>query len=241
MSLIKEEFEPDVKLLEGQLRHWFGIDQLRPVQGIAMLIGLIPDDKVVAAISDWGNNKSRDDEILDYNIKLLNGDEINSWPKSDHPGDDRIEAASRFSNLVEQHSQIKHYWLSGDHPAHPPLSYFIEWARSKGIKPDWVPIAVELGLIPGVTSVNDDMHTESQVRGTYSTKWLGIQLAAIGEFFNPRRNPDAKKDEVVDWINDQAVNAGLTASNNIAETIFTIIKPENHDPKKKRGEPRRTS
>ena len=69
---------------------------------------------------------------------------------------------------------------------------------------------------------------------TYSTKWLEIQQAAIAQFFNPRRNPDAKKEEVISWINLQAVNAGLGESNNIASTIFTIIKPENHDPKKKR-------
>ena len=72
---------------------------------------------------------------------------------------------------------------------------------------------------------------------SYSTKWLEIQQAAIAQFFNPRRNPDAKKNEVIGWINLQAVNVGLGESNNIASTIFTIIKPENHDPKKKRAEP----
>lgn len=72
---------------------------------------------------------------------------------------------------------------------------------------------------------------------TYSTKWLEIQQAAITQFFNPRRNPDAKKEEVISWINSRAANSGLVESNNIASTIFTIIKPENHDPKKKRVEP----
>jgi hypothetical protein len=71
----------------------------------------------------------------------------------------------------------------------------------------------------------------------YSTRWLTIQDAAIAQFFNPRRNPDSKSDEVIKWINAEAAKTGLKESQNIAEAIFTIIKPENHDPKKKRDEP----
>jgi hypothetical protein len=79
--------------------------------------------------------------------------------------------------------------------------------------------------------------TLNENAANYSTKWLNIQEAAIAQFFNPRRNPDAKKEAVIEWINLQAVSAGLGESNNTASTIFTIIKPENHDPKKKRVEP----
>lgn len=71
----------------------------------------------------------------------------------------------------------------------------------------------------------------------YSTPWLDLINAATKEFFNPRRNPDAKRDEVIEWLKQQAIKSGLPDSGNIASAIFTIIKPENHDPKKKRVEP----
>lgn len=114
-------------------------------------------------------------------------------------------------------------------------AYFIEWALSKRFRPDWLDWAIVRGLYtPKQETVTDK---PLQSLPNYSTKWLEIQQAAIAQFFNPRRNPDAKKDEVIEWINTQAVSAGLGESNNIASTIFTIIKPENHDPKKKRCEP----
>lgn len=69
----------------------------------------------------------------------------------------------------------------------------------------------------------------------YSTPVLAVLNAAITEFFEPRRNPDAKREEVVKWIKSKMLDAGLADSDNIAAAIFTIIKPENHDPKKRRG------
>ncbi len=69
----------------------------------------------------------------------------------------------------------------------------------------------------------------------YSTDLISILNAAIAEFFEPRRNVDARKDEVVEWIKSKMVAAGLVGSDNIAEAMFTIIKPEDHDPRKRRG------
>ncbi len=116
--------------------------------------------------------------------------------------------------------------------------YFIEWALSKNLRIDWLDWAIERGLyIPKQEAAQPAQTTSAPA---YSTHWLTIQNAAIAQFFNPRRNPDAKKEEVIEWINTQAVGAGLGESNNIASTIFTIIKPENHDPKKKRVEPQKT-
>jgi hypothetical protein len=80
-------------------------------------------------------------------------------------------------------------------------------------------------------------YLENNNASNYSTKWLEIMKAAISEFFDPRRNPDAKKDEVIAWINAKAVKAKLGESTSVASTIFTIIKPEHHNPKKERVEP----
>lgn len=69
---------------------------------------------------------------------------------------------------------------------------------------------------------------------TYSTNWLEIIDAAIAEFFSPRPSVDAKKEVVVEWINNQAIHAGLQESDRIAEAIFTIIKPSDHNPRRRR-------
>lgn len=68
----------------------------------------------------------------------------------------------------------------------------------------------------------------------YSTQWLEVIQAAIAEFFTPRRNPDAKREEVVEWIKSYAASSGLADSENIAQAIFTIIKPTDHNPRKRR-------
>ena len=75
----------------------------------------------------------------------------------------------------------------------------------------------------------------SFANSSYSTSWLVIQWAAVEKFFKERGSVDAKKEEVVEWIIEEAGNAGLSGSKNIAEAIFTIIKPSDHDPRKRRG------
>lgn len=68
----------------------------------------------------------------------------------------------------------------------------------------------------------------------YSTPIMDVMREAVAEFFEPRRSVDPKKAEVVDWVHGRLGEKGL-ASNNIAEAIFTIIKPDDHDPRKRRG------
>lgn len=69
----------------------------------------------------------------------------------------------------------------------------------------------------------------------YSTPSLDILREAIAEFFEPRRDPDAKREEVVEWINKRFEERGLKPTDNIARAIFTIIKPSDHDPRSRRG------
>ena len=112
--------------------------------------------------------------------------------------------------------------------------YIIQWALSKGFRPDWLDWAIEHDLYTLKQETEIPCHAETSP--AYSTSWLSIQQAAIVEFFNPRRKPDAKRDEIVEWINKKAKAAGLSGSDNIAKAIFTIIKPSDHDPKNKRVE-----
>jgi hypothetical protein len=67
------------------------------------------------------------------------------------------------------------------------------------------------------------------------TKWLIILGEAINTHFSKDRARDPKKNVVVEWIKAEAVKNGINPSDNIANAIFTIIKPEDHNPKKKRG------
>jgi len=73
------------------------------------------------------------------------------------------------------------------------------------------------------------------VKQQYPTPLLQMLNAAIAEFFEPRRNVDAKKGEVVEWIKSKMIASGMADSDNIAAAIFTIIKPADHDPRKRRG------
>jgi hypothetical protein len=70
---------------------------------------------------------------------------------------------------------------------------------------------------------------------TYITPWLTLLERAKIEHFPDNRNIDPKKDVVTDWILQEAYKLGINPSEHIANAIFTIIKPENHNPKKKRG------
>ena len=142
-------------------------------------------------------------------------------------------AEEERAEMEKNANRLHKFWINAGHinDPHPP-QFFIEWALSKRIRPAWLDWAIERGLYTPKQET-----AQIATAPDYSTAWLIIQQAAINEFFNPRRNPDAKKEEVTDWIKEQSVAAGLPDSQNVASTIFTIIKPENHDPKKKRVEP----
>ncbi len=240
---------PDMNVLKRNLEHWFKFDNLSIEQGIAMLVGVEPVDETINALKNWYSDESL--EFIKFGIPLLNGDIIGGQENRDfkirHSDVIRNEdydylrfiiqvEQNRFRPFVYQYDRLLQYWNSGNDSATASPTKFVEWSLSKNFRPAWLDNAIDFGLytleqksIAKIPNVNNF--------STYSTKWLEIQQAAIDEFFNPRRNPDAKKEEVIAWINTQAVKSGLVESNNIAKTIFTIIKPENHDPKKKRIEP----
>lgn len=98
-----------------------------------------------------------------------------------------------------------------------------------------VPAADLLALSPAKTTPHSKSGVACLHDAAYSTPYIAIMNAAIAEFFAPRRNVDAAKPEVAAWVMKQMEISGITPSNNIAEAIFTIIKPFDHDPRKRRG------
>lgn len=71
-------------------------------------------------------------------------------------------------------------------------------------------------------------------RSTYKTPYLEVMDMAIKNFFLPRREVDAKSDEIVEWIASRLSSVGLEGSKRIAHAMFTIIKPADHNPRKRR-------
>lgn len=167
MSLIAKGFEPDINVLKGKLLHWFSIRHIRPEQGIALLIGLDPDDKCIEAIVDWGKDKYNDDCFLGWGASLLDGGEISLHPHPDEVSDrecihqferDHFTelARTRFAVFVLKYSQLHQCWDSDHHPKPTPLSHFVEWARLNGFSPYWKYVAIELEKISEESSVNDN-------------------------------------------------------------------------------------
>lgn len=88
--------------------------------------------------------------------------------------------------------------------------------------------------------ISDDIidgfkNKELIVQSNYTTDLLGILNLTINEFFNPRRSVDAKKDEITEWIKTKGKELKINVSDNVADSIFTIIKPNDHNPKIKRA------
>lgn len=250
MNLTANKLARNEEVLKSRLRHWFRFDHLRPAQGIALLLCFALDNEDERDVVDWGDNNEV--RILRLGVPLLNGNKMCSWlelePNEECAQLDAIDCTQQdqylfsrehsrtiFGISVQQHRRLLQYWASGKHPELTPLKYFIEWARKKGVTPEWTATAAGLGLLQEETLISDGNQLENIP--AYSAGWLTIQQAAIAHFFNPRHDYDAKRDEVVEWIKQRAKEVGLLDSDNVARSMFTIIKPANHNPKKKRVEP----
>jgi len=71
--------------------------------------------------------------------------------------------------------------------------------------------------------------------GYYTTPFLDIMKAAIDQFYSIRKAVDPKKEDVTGWLKEAAVELDVALSDNVADAMFTIIKPIDHNPKRRRG------
>ena len=153
--------------------------------------------------------------------------------------DFKIKGRRNIQALLEiDHFYLKRFSENSDQEREydTPRAY-IDWALSKRMRPLWLDWAIEHKLyVPKQESIQEKIET-ANVDTIYSTKWLEVQQAAIAEFFSPRRDTDAKKEDVILWIEAKAKELKITAPNRIATSIFTIIKPEDHSPRKRRVAP----
>lgn len=92
---------------------------------------------------------------------------------------------------------------------------------------------LELGLIE---PFNRDLVINNPAsQNPYSTDLMNILNLAVNKFFNPRQKVDPKKDEITEWLKAKGKELNVNVSDNVADAIFTIIKPNDHNPKIKRA------
>ena len=111
------------------------------------------------------------------------------------------------------------------------LVIFAKWATTIG----WE-IPPKLESI-GHKYVDDVVNVETLPQVAYTTDLLDILNLAVIEFFNPRHDVDAKAENIYEWLEIKGKEKKIDISENIAHAMFTIIKPHNHNPKKRRVEP----
>ena len=153
--------------------------------------------------------------------------------------DFKIKGLRNIQTQLEiNHFNLKAFSVNSDQKRkYDTPGAYIEWALSKQFKPLWLDWAIEHKLYEPKQEASQNMTGTITHATNYSTKWLEIQQAAIAEFFSPRHEVDAKRDEVISWIETKAEELKITAPNRIATSIFTIIKPEDHSPRKRRVAP----
>lgn len=241
MSILPIEYEPNIDAAKAYLIHWFKFDHLRPEQGIALLIGVVPVDENIAALVEFGKNYSSDRKTLESGVPLINGNNIGGSPlPEDNPicghtslsQDELEDALTRLQFYASKYDDLFKIWKSGSHPDCTPPLYFLKWALAKKTKIDWLGWAIELGLY----SQNQEAFKAAKDQPLpYTTPLMEIQKAAIAEFFYPPHSYDAKQEDFVAWVIQKGVDTNTSVSKNIAEAMFTIIKPLNHSTKNKKG------
>lgn len=86
-------------------------------------------------------------------------------------------------------------------------------------------------------SLDVRQNSEDQMKGIprsgHSTPWLRVIDAAIEEFYPDQNSVDPKRDVVIKWIEERAINEGIDSPSSIAKSVFTIIKRDNHNPRTK--------
>jgi len=156
--------------------------------------------------------------------------EIWTLSKENYSDDVDGDITKGFQNEIGRLWEI---WTSGDHQNPNPPSYYIEWALSKNIKIHWLEYAIEKGLYKS----SENKSSASTIEPSYETELLKLLNLAVSQFFNPRKPLDAKQEEVTQWLKNKGQELDVYVSDNVAEAIFTIIKPKDHNPKIKRVQP----
>ena len=108
---------------------------------------------------------------------------------------------------------------------------WIDRALAKKIFIPWLDIAIQNDFYKPETKSTQ----LEKPKDIYNTDLLDILNQAANQFFSPRKNLDAKKDEVTEWIINKGKEKKIEVAAHVAGVMFTIIKPNDHNPKIKRA------
>jgi len=112
-------------------------DHLYKDVGLAILIGVNPNRENLDMLIAYGGRRYLDREVDHYSpfkgIQMLDGCYLGLLELGAPEGG----AEQEFEQLVSRFDLYLDYWNSGSHPERTPLSYFVDWARLKGVLPDW--------------------------------------------------------------------------------------------------------
>lgn len=207
---------------EGRLWFWLRLDYWYFHDACLLIADIDPHSLVVDE-----NNKF----VTAANLKGV----IYDYLSDDHGF--AIESEIILSEYQDTYNNLQK-WLNPNSPSNYPPNYWIDLAISKKIQIPWLDFAIEMGFCE--TPKTKALSTNSgkkNMPSNYTTDLMSILNQAVDEFFNPRKVQDAKQEEVIEWIIDKGKELEIVISKNIAEAIFTIVKPHDHNPKIKRPEP----
>ena len=239
---------PDAEHLKMRLQHCFNFDHLSPTQGIAILVGIEPNAANIKYLSNFYNQPD-ELKLFEKGIQLLDGVLIGSDPiifiETEQDGSVQVtregdireisnqehrerlqDARNRFVDYASLNNKLFKYWNSGMHPDVTPLSYFIEWAKSKEFTPTWLDCAIEVGLYtPKLkTELLEQSVTEKPLETTERNTLLTI-IAALCNYSDIDINTRGTATQIAIYtddigapVSDDAIRSVLRKINSALET-----------------------
>lgn len=215
-------YDVNVKGKEGRLWFWLRLDYWYFNDACLLIADIDPHSLVVDE-----NNKF----VTAANLK----GEVYDYLSNDHGF--AIESEIILSEYQDKYNSLQK-WLNPNNLNNYPLNYWIDLAISKKIQIPWLDFAIEMGFFEAPkTKTLLANSTKKVISSNYTTDLMSILNQAADEFFNPRKIQDAKQEEVSEWIKNKGKELRIDISTNVADAMFTIIKPHDHNPKIKRAEP----
>jgi hypothetical protein len=220
--MTENSYDVDVTGKESRLWYWLRLDYWDFDDACLLIADIDPSSLVVS------------DENKFVTIKNLKGVDY------DYLSDDIIFAIDSEDMLLEYQNKYNDLrrWLNPRSLSNYPPNHWIDLAISKKIQIPWLGFAIEIGFCEAPKSntllANSD---KTIIQSNYTTDLMTILNQAANQFFSPRKVQDAKQDEVSEWIKNKGKELKVNISENVADAMFTIIKPHDHNPKIRRVEP----
>lgn len=223
MSLIVSAYDGDDDGVENRIAYWLRLDGWSLENACWLFLDVCPDSVKYSKSKIFSLKTLRGKLISFFDDFESDGAISELLAKYDAGHNDLCRI---FSNWAYEYSDNQNYI--------EPKAY-VDKAIEKSINIAWLKFANRKGFfLQTPVSSNSDSQIKLNANLGYTTNLLQIQNLAITNFFNPRKNVDARQEEVTKWIIDKGRELGIAVSNNVADSMFTIIKPIDHNPKQRR-------